>query len=96
MSGHTKGPWSYETHELSESLSSIVYDAFGCRVGTDHLTEADARLISSAPDMLEALGTAVNELEWQLERGNGNDVTRAALSIGRAAIAKATNQSEVA
>jgi hypothetical protein len=56
MSGkHTPGPWTYEVHELSSGFSGIVYDAQGYCVGTDHLTEADARLIAAAPEMLEAL-----------------------------------------
>lgn len=51
--GHLPGsptPWSYELHELSSGYSAIVYDANGQRVGTDHLTEIDARRIVAGPD----------------------------------------------
>lgn len=50
---HTPGPWKYEVHELSEGFSAIVYGSTtGLRIGTDHLSEADARLIAAAPDLL--------------------------------------------
>lgn len=47
--GFTLGPWSYEVHKLSSGYSAIVYAANGMRVGTDHLSEEDARLIAAAP-----------------------------------------------
>lgn len=52
---HTPGPWAYEVHELSEGFSAIVYGANGMRIGTDHLSESDARLIAASPTMLAAL-----------------------------------------
>lgn len=48
------GQWSYETHELSEGYSSIVYDERGQKIA-DHLTEDRAALIAAAPDLLAAL-----------------------------------------
>ena len=53
--GFTPGPWIAEVHELSEGPSGIVYDRNGYRVGTDHLTPADAHLIAAAPELYEAL-----------------------------------------
>lgn len=53
--GFTPGPWEWEEHELSEGYSCIVYAANGMKVGTDHLSRADAALIAAAPDLYTAL-----------------------------------------
>lgn len=50
----TKGPWTYEVHELSEGYSAIVYDEHGQMIA-DHLTEDRARLIVAAPELVAAL-----------------------------------------
>ncbi len=60
---HTKGPWTYEVHELSEGFSAIVYAANGMRVGTDHLSEPDARLIAAAPEMAQELLEVADALD---------------------------------
>lgn len=85
MSAHTPGPWTHEVHELSSGYSAIVYDANGYRLGGfDHLTEADARLIAAAPEMLDALKRAVIEMEmWCPVHA------AAEIKIAKAAIAKA-------
>lgn len=56
----SRAPWTYEVHELSTGFSAIVYDANGQRVGTDHLSEADAALIAAAPAMYDALRKIAN------------------------------------
>jgi hypothetical protein len=68
MTTFTPGPWTYEVHELSEGFSGIVYAANGMRVGTDHLSEADARLIAAAPALYEALKEAREGLRYVRER----------------------------
>jgi hypothetical protein len=85
-------------NSLSEGYSGIVYDANGYRVGTDHLIEADARLIAAAPDLLAALQAV--DMWWTKDRGKltlnfDNEVKRWKSPVGmvwaqvRAAIAKA-------
>jgi hypothetical protein len=46
--------WTWEEHSLSEGYSCVVYDQHG-RMIADHLSAEIARLIASAPDLLEAL-----------------------------------------
>lgn len=95
------GFWSYrcESHLGDHAWSLFDMDGERSAVG---LTRQDAFDICKAmndlirdatPKLLEACGAAENELLWQLERGNGNDVTRAALSLIRAAISKAEAKS---
>lgn len=68
MSKHTPGPWEHEVHELSEGFSAIVYGSNGQRIGTDHLSEANARLIAAAPDLLAALRDMVGQHDLNPER----------------------------
>jgi hypothetical protein len=68
MSKHTPGPWEYikgasciisttewlvKPSEYNEGTKTKVLDLTGSMGGTD--TQADARLIAAAPDLLEAL-----------------------------------------
>lgn len=93
MSDFTPGPWLLDdgngrwTVTCPQRGFEDVPDVRGrvCEVAY----RPNAALIAAAPEMFDALGAAANELEWQLERGNGSDVTRAALSIVNAAISKA-------
>lgn len=96
MTKHTLGPWYTEGHEIKvvqphreflgegapeticEMLSSVSPEA----------TEANARLIAAAPDLLAALLSIHDDLEPDDE---GNRVIPAGfLDSARAAIAKAT------
>ena len=102
MTEHTPGPWTIEHYGDGDSL--VIHSDSNTRIcfmatpGSSPRAfskiEANGRLIAAAPEMHEALGAAENELEWQLERGNGNDVTRAALRIVKAARAKAEAPSQ--
>ena len=103
MSKHTPGPWwldhgddvnlfnhvgiSAETHEL---LAQVVW-----RLDDDKSTpecEANARLIAAAPDLLEALETAL--YGWQREFEYLAKRTPEWVTKARAAIAKATGEQQ--
>lgn len=100
MTMHTPGPWAVVEHDhaiciQTESPSKTKYDAarYAAIGGFDRndraqLEEAraNARLIAAAPDLLEALRSAVNDADaWGLA-----DDECDWLPLARAAIAKAT------
>ena len=66
---HTRGPWKYDKQksmiiakELGEDTETImVVNLLGAMGSYD--VEADAQLIAAAPDLLELLQWAVNEIE---------------------------------
>ena len=81
MSKHTKGPWSFDGEFIRDKVGTCVLD-----VADANMNEDDARLIASAPELLEAL-----------ERIAASDPTHThfatlAISEARAAIAKATGE----
>ena len=103
MSGHTPGPWSYRTQPHDDwgvvrAGRYIICQARDPRV--DHLDlneyrrtkvdpfEANARLIAAAPDLLEALESAVGAMEVL-----GHPPDYGALRKAKAAIAKARGES---
>jgi hypothetical protein len=90
---HTPGPWAIaNAGELNPSPCGIrsVSHPTGmiCHLPSEHESlEANAALIASAPELLEALQTAQMALFGVVTR---NSVVQAALDTARAAIAKAT------
>lgn len=99
---HTRGPWKMLEHSWSDT--SIVAEGFDhgiCRLDINHATEesqdadaalmaANARLIATAPELLEALQEMVEFFQPNAWGSNDNKVD--ALASARAAIAKATGQ----
>lgn len=93
---HTPGPWTIEENAIiSANKWLIPPDKYGPGVrqkiidltgamGGDN-TDADARLISAAPDMLEALQAIV-----ALSQDQGRANLPMCANMARAAIAKAT------
>jgi hypothetical protein len=86
---HTPGPWNYDRSGYSlyvnsgrELVTALSMD--GKRLET---SEANARLIAAAPDMLDALQRAREVLLWNLGDDARIDAAFAAVS---AAIHKAT------
>ena len=55
-------PWTWETHEMSEGVASIVYDANGLRVQTDHLTEPGASDMVRRANCHDDLVVALSDL----------------------------------
>ncbi len=84
--GHTPGPWTWD----GEPHNIIVWCGPDKRVAflmtSDGPTEANARLIAAAPDMLSALEQALGHIEVD-ETTHGRPF--AAGNVIRAALAKA-------
>lgn len=89
MSKHTPGPWRFGGPE-----KCTIYDRFGQRIAnsfegvmatqrSDSECQANAKLIASAPDLLEALQAIIEDMDS--EHGTEYDYNKA-----RAAIKKAT------
>ena len=87
MSKHTPGPWSVGNPTGFRNQISIE-PAIGCVYGAGDEIAANARLIASAPDMLEAL-----EAIADFAPGYG-DVCEIIAQRARAAIAKATGDDD--
>jgi hypothetical protein len=89
---HTQGPW-----DITDEGSQIVVQTFSDHpTGTlariyrvDELAYSDARLISAAPDLLEAL-----QMLMPQEPREADSYDRAMWENARAAIAKATGREE--
>lgn len=88
---HTPGPWTAERTPASAYWDWTVIAPSGkgrvMQIGIDtDNTEADARLIAAAPDLLEALQAIVARVNGGSSYRMGADVD----GLARAAIAKAT------
>ena len=93
MSKHTPGPW-----QIGKNFGSVVCDTpvpgirgsddteyYGGHLIAESVTEANARLIAAAPELLEALQDMVSDHA---------SLSAATLAFARAAIAKATGAPE--
>ena len=87
MSKHTKGPWKVGKPRECIRDGNLMYGIIGPETVTDYedwgFTEANARLIAAAPDLLEALKLA----DAMLSGANMN--AKVVEKKVRAAIAKA-------
>lgn len=83
---HTSGPWISDGAQIfietDDGRQQSIGQANGFRISQETVY-ANARLISAAPDLLEALRNL-------LEVCSETDNTRPAIAAARAAIAKAT------
>ena len=90
---HTPAPWKIDGAHSTRVL--LINDAKGYAIGeiVDTRNPANARLISAAPDLLEALCTALPFVEDHEESNiyKSGAVARAVAQI-KAAIDKATNE----
>lgn len=89
MSKHTPGPWDYFTRQdiYGENIS-IIQSVEGYRIAEEIVEEADARLIATAPELLEACKIALEAVE---NPANWNIKARIALTT---VIAKAEGRKE--
>lgn len=87
MSKHTPGPWKVAKPRKSYRDGNMMYGIVGPECVSDYedwgFTEANARLIAAAPELLEALRNLVEAATHHQADA------RAALAKARAAIAKA-------
>lgn len=82
--GHTHGPWNAKD-SIVYSLESGKYVARCDIGGRDEETEANARLIAAAPDLLGALKEALDQLEtWNTESEPTFTMRRASEAIAKA------------
>ena len=96
MSNHTEGPWAIGKVNQGTVAGSIpvatpdYMESYRngqliCSVyGTASFSNANARLIAAAPELLEALTDCVEHMHWTQPQGE------AALKKAKAVIAKAT------
>ena len=83
---HTPGPWKVISVDWTPSGNARFEIEGICRTGI-----ADARLISAAPELLEALQSAHMALIGYTHQ---NEITHNALEKARAAICKATGEQQ--
>jgi len=94
MSTHTPGPWHFGDTAGPIGIAVDRSDCHGFRnhvwIAKNIATEADARLIAAAPDLLEALTYARDEIAMRVEEDGGDaySVKKACRKIDEA-IAKA-------
>jgi len=92
MSAHTPGPWVI-SRDKGEPVAVLPAGRDGeiCQFATAYASEANARLIAAAPDLLEAVKALVNAYEVVVSNGGGafQRHTPPAASLGYRAIAKA-------
>lgn len=71
MSNFTAGPWRAEKHAVNIVDKLFIHNSDGCYLaivdGMGPANKANAALIASAPDMLEALWEALNTIENMLQ-----------------------------
>ena len=98
---HTPGPWNVgatdaETAEIDVVSEGRPYICLVLPGAVDGRTEANARLIAAAPELLMALRLASPALEYlrkQFPRSEHDDSIDA-LAITKSAIAKATGEQQ--
>lgn len=83
MSGHTPGPWKLQKHGSMGQGVVMYFVNDTTSIGTSN--EADAKLIASAPDLLDALTRIVAAMDDH----NGDEIVPA-VRAAKIAIAKAT------
>ena len=90
MSKHTPGPWKFGKEGAIEynDVQNYICGADETLIVYGQVKDADARLISAAPDLLEAC-RAMLDCCYDMDR---NDETLAAVKATMKAIAKATGE----
>lgn len=88
---HTPGPWKariypYGDHHQVSNKSGQMFIADVLKLDADEQTEANAKLIAAAPDLLEALKDIIHANDT----GMGKSAVRLRIDIAREVIKKAT------
>ena len=88
---HTPGPWTYHPDDTGDSCAAIVGKTGWVCDFINHPSDANARLMAAAPDLLDALWamyTSFAAVEWmELHMQQASNMARAAIekAIGRPA-----------
>lgn len=94
MNKHTFAPWRVNKRSQASYQIEREHGVNQIEVIADALTEANARLIAAAPDLLEALYQLVDAADDSDGCQYGTLSTAFVRDIARAAIAKATGEKE--
>ena len=98
---HAPGSWNYDAPYIVAPdpsgvhadiyIAEIVYQDSEGRIASEEHQDANARLIAAAPDLLDALGALLEQVEQEYasQRSSASDVF-SAVGVARATIAKAT------
>uniref|UniRef100_A0A6M3Y0E2 Uncharacterized protein n=1 Tax=viral metagenome TaxID=1070528 RepID=A0A6M3Y0E2_9ZZZZ len=88
---HTPGPWEISRDAVPAGFVQVtVYEErTGRRVATAFKEEANARLISAAPGLLEACKLCAQALQDHVQYDDGESLERDGYNAAVAAIAKA-------
>lgn len=84
---HTPGPWSYVRNPENTRwiIDSAPSHAIACTAGHEPDNEANARLITAAPELLRDCGRLVSLLEsYELAGGPNGHVAQARATIAKA------------
>ena len=102
MSKHTKGPWTVEYDHFTDAAEHVraeidgeMFDVASLLCDETGRANANARLIASAPELLEALRDILHEVTHDtagLPRDELLDVVSAVRELAEAAIKKATGE----
>ena len=91
---HTLGPWVQGCESIDPEWRIVTTIGGAIIANVNGADEANARLIAAAPDMLDALLSAIEAIEWwQDQHDCCKGATDRHLSKIRAAIAKAKGAS---
>lgn len=88
---HTPGPW-VDTNVIDKHGSTMLVDSAGLPVAVINASVANTRLLTAAPELLEALKRMTNQFLTQIQfnpHGGNADIFHTCLSDARAAIEKA-------
>lgn len=97
MSQHTPGPWDISGHAVPDWAYQVGIYALGTDIATVKTSEADARLIAAAPQLLAALQETLDELRHLAgtDPQAWDTATRETISDAQWAIEEATASAEV-
>ena len=99
MNKHTPGPWHLDTARGNTHLSSVFHGKdnrpflerpWNVAICTGPQSEANARLIAAAPDLLAALENLAETAPIDIEADTVDAYRKFVLTTARNAIAKAT------
>ena len=96
---HTPGPWNAHSIKKSAappytpvSATTLIAQVYSTAFGDHEQSEANARLIAAAPDLLEAVKRLLPDVLWVADYWANDPDKDGDIVFARAAIAKATGE----